>query len=204
MGFFILSAFPSIGASDDVPSFRWENEYTISIYDYPTGELLTDVTWWEMPFDEVSENVPYPWPLLEWDGGAKGIAVVTNSKATRIDVDRVNMRLFIRIEGESGTRGKFILFVSETVIASPERVSVSLDNQPIEFTIGTTENLVVDPFYSYFIRVEYTHSSRLLLFDLGAHVSKPAQPAQPSIVLAVIFALVVAIIGAVYWLKFRR
>jgi hypothetical protein len=179
--------------------FSQENTYTIGVYDYNTGALLSEIMYWELPYEEVSEDHPFPILLHEWDGGTKFINCVTNSRIMRVDLDTTNRRVFVQIEGENGTKGRFVLFVSETFVASPAEINVLLDNESIDFTAGTTA-LFHAP--SYFIKVEYTHSLRRLLFDLGRGPT-PEAVHVPSLGLLLI-GVVVAALGALYWFKLRR
>lgn len=120
--------------------------------------------------------------------------VKTNSSVLGVKFDSTNKQFFIEISGLSGTSGELDLMVSPGLVPSTNEVKVSLDGNPIDFTIIQTENY-------YSIHVEYTHSIHTLTVNLIALPT--AWYAQP-LNLALVALTVATVIGAVYWFRFRR
>jgi len=200
--FFALFLF--LSSSGSALALNLENEYTVTIHDHNTGELLSQVIFYRV-ID--NENIPIPGSGYGWDGGANLLEFNTTSKVLNLELDKTNMQVFVQVEGEENTPGEFSLFWSTRFVhLFPENVKVYLDNQPIKFTIETYENVdAYGNYIRYFIRAEYTHSSHLLTFDLGTSATGGTSTGVPiwSVAVVGLVAVVIAL-GAVYWLKFRR
>lgn len=196
----IISIFTFFNATLVEAQPEDNNFYTIEIYDYNTGEFLGASTTYAPSW--LSENPEFenmPHGIYAWDDfGAIGIT--TTSNALEIGLDTSNNAIYVQISGQSGTEGKLNLFVTPTLLPSPEDVEVYMDNLPLEFTVeklpgGGGHSL------SYIIRMRYTHSTYTLAFVFTPEVSQVwyTQPLN----LALLASAVVIAIGAAYWFKSR-
>jgi hypothetical protein len=117
----------------------------------------------------------------------------TSSSVLGVKFDSTNKQLYIEVGGQSGTSGELYLMVSRELVPSTDEVKVSLDGNPIDFTLTQVEN-------DYRIHVEYTHSTHTLTVNL---IALPAWYTQP-LNLVLLALAVVVVLGAIYWRKFRR
>lgn len=184
-----------------------ENYYTVTIRDYDSNEVLmlngspriaqissTPNNFYVTSFAlELDKDNPYYVNLQST------ITLATeNAQTANIWIDTNDGRVYLEVSGPSGKRGRLELDVNEYLISKPDSIKVSLDNQPIEFTV---ENLL-DPGW-YAIRAEFALSTHMLMFDFGPKAASGGQQPWSIIVVGGVVA-VVAVLGAVYWLKFRR
>lgn len=174
-------------------------EYEVSVYDYDTGQLLI----WATCNYSAPDNKYTTLFSIDRVGDVKDALFIlntTNAQVANVWIDKDDRRVYLEVGGPSGTLGNLELFVLREVIPNPGDVKVNVDNQPIEFTIE--ENNWWGDRPGYVIRAEFTLSTRMLMVDFGPGAS-PAWYAQP-LNLALIAIAVVAALGAVYWLKFRK
>jgi hypothetical protein len=200
---FTLSMFLNVAT---VRGENNENYYTVTIRDYDSNEVLTlngsprtaqisltpDNYYVTMFGLELDENNPY------YVNPQSIITLMTeNAQMANIWIDTDDRRLYLEVSGQSGKRGRFGLTVNEYLIPQGG-MQVSLDNQPIEFTI---ENLLDVGWYG--IRAEFTLSTHMLMVDFGPKTIPNGQQPWSIIVVGGVIAAV-TVLGAVYWLKFRR
>jgi hypothetical protein len=155
-----LLLFPVFG-EEETP-----HRYSLDIYDFETKKCIGGFTctrWFSFiePKDVDNEEL-----LIRLTGGIgheEGWAIggVTNSLSLEVFMDRRNWKIYVKVEGESGTRGFFLLFLGGKIAAAASGAVVEVEN-------GIIENYRViswGPSMSW-ICVWYKHSTHWLVFSL--------------------------------------
>jgi len=127
--------------------------------------------------------------IISW--GDYEIRVETSSTMLWIKFDSARRQLITEVSGVDGTRGVCNVLIPKRM-TTPSDVQVYLDNQPINFSIMEQAD-------TYSLRIEYTHSTHILTVNLASLHVWYTQPLN----LALITLAIVAVLGVVYWLRFR-
>jgi len=188
-----------------------DNNYTheVAVYDYNSGDLLI---WsgadfnahdnkWDMAFFVTIDGTLYDFRLI-----------TTNTQYDKVWIDRTyRTGLYVEVSGPSGENGSLELDVPQTLVAYPENLKAYVDNQPIEFTIENfvppSNNPEVSYGLYYRIRAELHFSTHMLMVDFGPKATTGGAPSEQlpwsAIAIGGVIAAV-AVLGAIYWLKFRK
>jgi hypothetical protein len=172
--------------------------YNLKLYDYDTSLLRAEIIAEYDNDNRARIGVGWldPGYATEGPGGDIRVDFHKNTSAITIWVDKDDGRMFLEVSGQSGENGNIILEVSLKTVPSKDNLKIYLDNQPIGFTL-------VESGAWYRIELNYTHSTRMFMVDGLTKVTPSPWYTQP-LNIALIVVAVVVVIGAVYWLKFRR
>jgi parallel beta-helix repeat protein len=92
--------------------------------------------------------------------------VSTNSSVLNVEFDKEKKKVDIIVSGKKGTSGGCRIIVPKSLLNSTEDISISLDNNPLNFTLTQNETY-------YIISVRYNHSTHALSIDLAESKKGP-------------------------------
>jgi hypothetical protein len=172
------------------------NSYQVSLYDYDSNQLLTSlVVSFTTPDNKYETDF-----TITFDSTVYFLSLTTtNAQIANLWIDMDNRRVYVGVGGETGRSGDLELLVPPELLPSPGDVKVDVDNRPIEFTV---ENRVYNGKLWYVVHAEYTLSTHILMVDFGLRPTN-STPTWNIVAIGGVLA-VIAVLGAVYWLKFRR
>lgn len=184
---------------------------------YKTRIILKDYNTGEWYADALGENsLSFLVPL---DDDALSIYVeISSPQLFKIEADLRNYKFYITCSGSSGTPGYFILKIPARFV-SPEAVRIEMDNRLISFDVENEEIKAPELVAEYFpeaakvfygehvvFYAQYTFSTHFITITFRqAGTPSYTQPwYSRSLNLAAIALAIVAVLGALYWLGFRR
>jgi len=138
--------------------------------------------------------LPENWIRMQLSWSTYTLDVLTNSSVIGVTFNSTAKELTLSVAGAGGTTGMTNLTVPKAIISSSSNVKIYLDNQPIAFQMN-------EGVESYFITMDYSHSTHSLVASFGASVAPTGGQDLLMIVAAI---LAVGICGVALILRQRR
>jgi hypothetical protein len=133
------------------------------------------------------------------------MGIVTDSFAEGVKFILENRQLYIKVSGEHGST-RYMAFGINDEVCPPEQLEITVDGQAVGFELRDPTNVVgMSSEYDYAILINFTLSSHVIGIEFGAHsIQEPVSWYTQPLSIALIVVAVVIVIGALYWLKFRK